>query len=760
MTNDKKSWKSLLEDSIPADWAEEIDQFEAQITLNKQGKIEPRIFAETRLRRGAYGQRYDNGHRNDGKQIRKLAYPSAGIWKGPDTHWDAPGMQRIKFPWGGMTADQLDAMADLAEEYSDGIGHITTRQDFQLHFIHVEDTPDIMRRLGAVGITTREACGNSVRNVTACPLAGVCRTEAFDVTPYSKAIFKFMLGHPDAQDFGRKFKIAFSGCAQEACGLVNMHDMGFIAKIVKNGKTEKRAFDVYVGGGLGPVPYNAKLLFENCPIEEMLPVTQAVARVYGRLGEKKIRGMARIKFLVAKLGVDEFRRLVEEERKILEDDPRWTGLIEQYLKEAEKPLQKAMPLKAGSFPKGFLDWKKTNVYQQPQYGYAVVYVKVPLGDLTAKQLRALAVLARKYVKDTVRTTVDQNLVFRWVSESDLPALYEELGAVGLNDPAANSISDITSCPGTDTCKLGISASRGLSRELSRRLDAVMGELPEEVKNLKIKVSGCPNSCSQHHIADLGFYGVSRKAGSYTVPHFQLVLGGQWKNNGGSYGLAVAAVPSKRIPETVERLTAKFVKERLKGETFQSFVARVGKVEIKNLLQDLTVIPSHDAEPGLFTDWGDPREYTIADIGKGECAGEVVAPSEFSMTSAESKGFEAQLKLDAKDFKGAMDLAYESMIFSTEGVVRSRNREYVGSPDQTVAEFKKWFFDTGEFVKHVNNTQFAAFLFKAQENRAKGGAKAPNADEAHRQVEEAQLFMEAVHSYLANAAPSPAPMPGK
>jgi sulfite reductase (ferredoxin) len=270
------------------------------------------------------------------------------------------------------------------------------------------------------------------------------------------------------------------------------------------------------------------------------------------------------------------------------------------------------------------------------------------------------------------------------------------------------------------------------------------------------VSGCPNSCGQHHISDLGFYGVSRKSGSYTVPHFQLVLGGQWKNNGGSYGLAVAAVPSKRIPETIERLTQKYVKERQKDENFQSFVQRIGKLEIKKLLQDLTVIPSHDAEPGLFTDWGDPREYTIADIGKGECAGEVVAPSEFSVMAAESKVFESQIELDQKNVKRAVDLAYEAMISSAEAVLRSRDREYTGSPNATVAAFKERFFDTGEFVKHVNNTQFAAYLFKAHENRF---AK-PTPDEAHRRVEEAQLFLEAVHSYLANAAPMPAPMPGK
>ncbi len=440
----------------------------------------------------------------------------------------------------------------------------------------------------------------------------------------------------------------------------------------------------------------------------------------------------------------------------LPEDSRWKTLIPQYEKEAEKPAQKSSNLKASSYPKGFLEWKKTNVYQQPQYGYVTVYIKVPLGDLTSDQLRALGSMARKYVKDTVRTSVEQNLLFRWVSESDLPAFYEELALIGLNEGGANTISDITSCPGTDTCKLGISASRGLARELSRDLDFSLNTLPKEVQNLKVKVSGCPNSCGQHHISDLGFYGVSRKSGSYAVPHFQLVLGGQWANNGGSYGMAVAAVPSKRIPEAIKRLTGKYVKDRQKDESFQNFIQRIGKVEIKALLQDLMVIPSHDADPSMYSDWGDPREYTIADIGKGECAGEVVAPSEFSLTAAESKAFEAQLKLDEKDLKGAVVLAYESMLHSAEAVIRNSNREFVGTPETIVAEFKKTFFDTGEFVKHVNNTQFAAFLFKAAENPLPN----PNSDEAHRRVEEAQLYMEAVHSYMASATPVPVTLPGK
>src|SRR4051794_17779963 len=257
------TWKEKLQGRIPQDWAREIDNFEAQMLLRKQGKIEEKVFAETRLRRGTYGQRYDNGRRHDGIQTQELPYQA--LTKGPDTMWDAPGMQRIKIPFGGVNPEQLRVLADLAEEYSDNICHITTRQDIQLHYVHIEDVPDIFRRLAAVGITTREACGNSVRNVTACPLAGVCHTESFDVTPYAKATAFYLLGHPDTQDFGRKFKIAFSGCEQNACALVSLHDLGGIAAI-RNGK---RGFELYVGGGLGAVPHQAKLFTEFLPEEEL-----------------------------------------------------------------------------------------------------------------------------------------------------------------------------------------------------------------------------------------------------------------------------------------------------------------------------------------------------------------------------------------------------------------------------------------------------------------------------------------------------------
>src|SRR5437588_1136726 len=448
MKASNSAWRERLIDTMPPALAAEIDVFETEMTLKKQGKIDDKVFAETRLRRGNYGQRYDNGQRHDGRETRKLEYPAGELTKGPNTLWDAPGMQRIKIPFGGLDASRLETLADLAEEYSDGIAHITTRQDVQLHYVHIDDTPSLMRRLAAAGITTREACGNSVRNVTACPYAGVCQDESFDVTPYSKALARFLMGHPDCQNFGRKFKPAFSGCAQHACGLTSMHDLGLIAKRRINEITgrEELGFEMYVGGGLGAVPYHAKLLDAFIPPEELLPLTQAIARVFARLGEKKNRNRARIKFLVQDLGIEKFRELVFEERKILPFDPRWT----EYVEQAKSEFQEA-PLKAASsdglnisqlvtisnlngHSENFKRWLKFNIRPQRQPGYVTVNVALPLGDITANQLRSLADIVRRFTKETIRTTVEQNFVIRWVTQRDLPDLSRALTAVGPGEP--------------------------------------------------------------------------------------------------------------------------------------------------------------------------------------------------------------------------------------------------------------------------------------------------------------------------------------
>ena len=737
-------WKAHLAGRMPPPLAAELDKFENEITLKKQGKIEDRIFAETRLRRGSYGQRYDNGQRHDGRATQQLQYPTPGGTKGPNTLWDAPGMQRIKIPFGGLNAPQLETMAELAEEYSDGIAHVTTRQDFQLHFIHIEDTPSIMRRLAAVGITTREACGNTVRNVTACPIAGVCREQAFDVTPYAKATAYFLLGHPDTQDFGRKFKIAFSGCRDNACGLIRLHDLGAIA--VTRGT--QRGFEVWMGGGLGTVPQQAKLFEEFLPEEELLPIAQATARVFARLGEKKNRNTARLKFLVTKLGMDEFKRLVWAERATLPHDPAWTAYLKDVPDYQETPLKQPSLLQIGTVkPEGFDAWSKSNVYHQRQAGYATITVALPLGDITADQLRTLADIARKYVKETLRTTVEQNIVLRWVSEGDLPALYCDLKAVGLASEGAGTIVDISACPGTDTCKLGIASSRGLAGELRMRLSERSFEMDEAISGLHIKISGCFNSCGQHHIADLGFYGVSRHKNGYTVPHFQVVLGGQWTGNAGAYGLAIGAVPSKRVPEAVDRITKRYLEQRSGGEPFHRFVARIGKAECRKMIDDLSEIPSHDDDPSYYSDWADAREFTTGDLGVGECAGEVITPMDFQLTACEREAFEAQLKLEAGETGSAAKIAYESMLHAALALVKQQYAIIGEDPEAVVAEFRKRFYDTQLFFDPFTGGKFAQYFFDAHEKR---GAQY-NAESAHYLIEQAQLFIEAAHSCYSRMA---------
>jgi sulfite reductase (ferredoxin) len=744
-------WKEALGDTIPVHLARELDIFENEIALKLQGKIDDKIFAETRLRRGAYGQRYDNGQRHDGKESRQLNYPT-GYTKGPMTLWDAPGMQRIKIPFGGLNAQQLLVLAELAEEYSDCIAHVTTRQDFQLHFIHIEDTPSIMRRLASVGITTREACGNTVRNVTACPIAGVCRTESFDVTPYARALAYYLLGHPGTQDYGRKFKVAFSGCRDEACALTRLHDIGLIAATRTVDGQVKRGFEFWVGGGLGTVPQQTKLFEEFVPEEELMPLSLAVGRVFAKYGEKKNRNTARLKFLITKLGMDEFKRRVWEERAALTPEPVWTEYLKDIAAYNEAPLRKPEFLQIkNAATSEFQKWYDSNVYGQRQPGYATVTVTLPLGDITSDQLRALADIARKYTKETIRTTVEQNIVLRWVPERDLPELYAELKSANLSQPGAGTIVDVVSCPGTDTCKLGISSSRGLAGELRARLMARGADMDETIRGLHIKISGCFNSCGQHHICDLGFYGMSRVKNGYAVPHFQVVLGGMWTENAGAYGLAIGAVPSKRIPDVVDRMTSRYLAERLQDESFHSYIKRIGKAECKKLLEEFTAVPAHDADPDFYQDWGDAREYTVGDLGVGECAGEVISPFDFQITACEREAFEAQLQLEKGDIDQAARTAYAAMHHAALALLKFRAAGFPEDTQSVMERFRTLFYDTQLFYDPFTGGKFAHYYFQAHEN-----ANQPYTEEsAHRLIEETQLFIEAAHSCYAKLLAEPA-----
>ncbi|HMR04883.1 MAG TPA: nitrite/sulfite reductase, partial [Polyangiaceae bacterium] len=502
-----------------------------------------------------------------------------------------------------------------------------------------------------------------------------------------------------------------------------------------------RGFEYWVGGGLGSVPQPARLLAEFVTEEELMPLTQALCRVFGRLGEKENRSRARLKFLVKKLGIDEFRRLVLEEREKLRPDPRWTDYLSDLSATEERPKKPGMPLAPDATTGGaFAAWRRTNVRQQAQSGYAVATITLPLGDMSSSQARAISDLARTYTGDTLRATVDQNMLLRWVPEADLPALHAALLAAGLGEAGAGTLSDVTACPGTDTCKLGISSSRGLAGELRRQLHVLGAEVPDAAKDLHIKCSGCFNACGQHHVADIGFLGVSRNVGGRRVPHFQLVVGGQWTENAGAYGLAIGAVPSKNVPKVVERLTRHYSESRQEGETYRRFVERIGKKSVRGLIEDLIELPSYADDPSYYSDWGDPREYTIDDMGVGECAGEVVPFAQMGLAASEREVFEAQLLLDQGQAKDAARRAYQAMLSAARALTREKNANLGDDPDEIISEFKARLVDTRLFWDQYAGGKFSQFLFGMHAS----GLAVADAEGAHEVIEEAQLFIDAAH----------------
>ena len=375
----------------------------------------------------------------------------------------------------------------------------------------------------------------------------------------------------------------------------------------------------------------------------------------------------------------------------------------------------------------------------------MVVIMLPLGDMSSHQARKLADIAEKYVGENMRTTVEQNIVLRWVSEGDLPHLYKELEAIGLADPGAGSIIDITACPGTDTCKLGIASSRGLADELRVMLTPKQKELDQAVRDMRIKISGCFNSCGQHHIADMGFYGNSRTFKGYKVPHFQVVLGGEWTNNAGSFGLAIGAIPSKNIPKVVLKLTNYYVENRTGiNQSFQEFISSQKKSEIKLQIQEFTEVPPYLEDASFYTDWGDPRVFTLGDMGVGECAGEVVSLTEVELQSAERICFEAQMDLDEGNLEDAEDKAYKAMLRGAAALLRKEFQDVPADPDDIVADFKEHFYDTKLFWDRFAHGKFGKYLILRNENPPVGWTDSS----VRQQIEESQLFIEAAHSCYA------------
>jgi sulfite reductase (ferredoxin) len=567
----------------------EIDNFEREALAWRAGGGLGDDFRPFRLQHGTYGQRQADNQ-----------------------------MMRIKVPHGTLTPDQLHAIAEVAETYTlRKLGHVTTRQAIQIHFVQLEDTPKIMRRLAQVGITTREACGHTVRNITADPLTGIADDCVFDVTPYAEAAMRYFLRNTVNQKLPRKFKITYSA-SEEDRGMIPIHDIGLMA-VARGGQ---QGFRVSVGGGLGAAPRVADVLVDFIPVGEQLRTIEAVIRVWDRLGERRNKNKARIKFLIARLGIEEFRRLYELELATLPPAAAAQYREPDFTLLEEPPAQGSHASSNGgaaSPREGFDVWRRTNALKQQQAPYHTVYVLLPIGDVNVPQMHALAEIARMFGGGHIRTTATQNFVLRWVHADDLPAVHAALADIGLAEDHALTISDVMTCPGADTCAIGVTSSKGLGTEIRSRILAGNGKYRDPlVNNLKIKISGCPNSCGQHHVADIGFYGMAIRMGDRQVPAFQLLLGGSGQGEGRLASLTMK-IPARSVPDALEKLIDAYVAGRGEGEQFQSWTSRLGKAQMQELLAEYKIVPEFTQDPMAYVDWGQTKFFTLDDMGEGECA---------------------------------------------------------------------------------------------------------------------------------------------
>ena len=663
----------------------ELDTFEVEIERYRAGRIPDAVFLERRLRFGVYGQRQDGVH-----------------------------MMRSKHPLGLMTAPQLLAMADVAEQFGHGVAHLTTRQDIQTHFIALERTPDFMRVLDEADMTTREACGNVVRNVTAAEFSGVDPDEAFDVTPHGMALASFLLRHPEGQSLGRKFKVHLASGGRR--NLSAIHDLGFTARVVDG----QRGFELRVGGGLGAVPHAAPVLFDFLPEAEMLPVSQAVLMIFARHGEKQNRARARLKFLVAKWGVEAFREEVERVRATLEGD--WTSWLAELDRWEEHPLHAPGPDEVVFGSEEEARWLRTNVVFQRQPGYAAVLIRVPRGDLSPEQLRGLARLMPEVSgEDTLRITHDQGLLLRWVPTDRLSELRDALAALGLDEPGAGGLSDLVTCPGADTCKLGITSPRSAARHALEQVDRLARD--PRLEGLRIRVSGCFNGCAQHGIADIGLYGAARTVNGVAAPHYILLLGGGFD---GTFGTTISKVPAARVGDAVEAVTGLYLAERAEGESFAGFARRSDRKRFKALVAPLLEIPSVEEAPELYREPGSSEPFAIV-RGKGECAGEVVDAADFLLADADARVEAAQ--------EEGQRAAVEAMLLAARALLAA-DYVMVTEPREIVRGFRQLYYDTGRIFEGTGH-----FLLAAVEEGPVEG------DRLRRLVLEAELFVEEAHSMI-------------
>jgi sulfite reductase (ferredoxin) len=695
-----ESFRTEIENPIVQ---KEIIDLERKIALFKDGKIDDERFRSLRLARGVYGQR------QEGVQ-----------------------MIRIKLPFGKVTSEQLVRITKVSDEYSTGRLHITTRQDIQIHYVSLDRTPELWAQLAIDDITLREACGNTVRNITASELAGVDVDEPFDVSPYAHAMFQFFLRNPICQEMGRKFKMSFSSSDKDTA-LSYLHDLGFIPKIV-NGE---RGFKVMLGGGLGSQPHHAELLSEFIPVNQIIPTTEGVLRVFDRHGERAKRLKARMKFLIKDIGRDEFLRLVDEEKKALSyqsyeiDTTAFDGKIPTTLL--------AVPKVTIEDTAAFEAWKKSNVIAQKQAGYVAIGIKVLLGDFYTDKARALADLIKNYGANELRFSLKQNIVVRNIKEENLGFFYQELAKLDFVTLGYDTINDITACPGTDTCNLGIASSTGIAEELERVLKLEFPQYKEN-REITIKISGCMNACGQHNMSAIGFQGMSINSGKLVAPALQVLLGGGILGDGkGRFSDKVIKIPSRRGPDALRYILNDF-EANANGKSFLDYYDAQGEkyfYEFLKPLADVTNLTDED-----FIDWGNADNYVKA-VGVGECAGVVIDLVATLILEAKDKLTFAQEAFEDKNWADAIYLAYAGFVNGAKALLLAENQK-TNHHAGIINLFDTVFVETNKIALDTN---FKDLVYQINQNE-------PSEAFAKKYIQEAIAFFQNIETYrakdLANA----------
>ncbi|WP_035668361.1 HEPN domain-containing protein [Flavobacterium sp. 83] len=689
-----QSFRTEIEDPIVQ---KEIIDLEKKIHSFRSGQIDDERFRSLRLARGIYGQR------QEGVQ-----------------------MIRIKLPYGKVTSEQLKRITEVSDKYSTGRLHITTRQDIQIHYVSLDRTPELWSELAKDDITLREACGNTVRNITGSELAGVDVDEPFDVSPYAHGLFQYLLRNPICQEMGRKFKISFSSSDKDTA-LSYLHDLGFIPKIV-NGE---KGFKIMFAGGLGSQPSHAELLSEFVPVNQIIPTAEGIIRVFDRYGERAKRLKARMKFLIKDLGRDEFLRLVDEEKKAL---PFHTYEIDTTAFEGPitEPLLAVPSVTIGDV-EAFEAWKKSNVIAQKQTGYVAIGVKVLLGDFYTDKARLLADLIKNYGANELRFSLRQNIVLRNIKEENLAFFYQELAKLDFVALGYDTIGDITACPGTDTCNLGIASSTGIADELERVLKT---EYPQYSNNqeITIKISGCMNACGQHNMSEIGFQGMSINAGKLVAPALQVLLGGGNLGNGvGRFSDKVIKIPSRRGPDALRFILNDFDANG-NGQSFLNYYDAKGEkyfYEFLKPLADLTNLTEAD-----FVDWGNADNYVKA-VGVGECAGVVIDLVATLIFEAKDKMIFAQEAFEEAKWSDAIYLAYAGFVNGAKAILLAENQKtnhHAGIID---------LFDTVfiESNKIELDSTFKELVYQIKANE-------PSEEFAKKYIQEGVAFFDKIEKYRA------------